>query len=352
MEKFDFTTFKKFRHDDPHVPTGFWFPTFMEPFQETFYKSGVNTFHSFLKKHYQCKKWMLFSDYVIADKSKPNDVMTLMIIPYFISLADLKSIINDLQSKDIKHTKFINNEFISFVNDAPVLFVNILMNKNRKLDFFDEKRTFQIYTESAIKMLKRWCRTTPENRTRFEDEIKDLNSMQQELKKQSPNLSLLRDIFIVGNIVAYLMCETLKFIKDIEIIGWFSDRDKILDYKKKHIKTPLVEIFIANYFHILSKTQSLQNEPNLVFGLPEETGTVWYDECNRLCDYICGTIADYNLVNNSSTHNKFIFILEKLIASNDKFLIYSIEMTKKQVCAKRITVNKGECPVGTFVLYA
>ncbi len=93
------------------------------------------------------------------------------------------------------------------------------------------------------------------------------------------------------------MCEMVKIINDIEIIGWFSDRDKLLDFKKQKLRKPFIVELISNYFHVFCENQSLHTQTKLAFGIPEKNGKMWYDECIRLCDYICGTIADFNFEN-------------------------------------------------------
>jgi hypothetical protein len=339
MKKLNFKKFQKVKYEDNNPITGFAIPQFMEQFNDTFYKSAYKIFEQFLKKNSIHKKWMFFSDYVISDQNKSNDVITICIIPYFISLDKLQAIINTVRPKDLKHTRTIGYEFIELITKMPILFISILLDKKRKLDFIDERKTLNILIDGAINMLSHWIQTTPENKSIYEKEICDFKIIKQELNKKSPNLKLIRDIIITANIIAFLMSEHLKVLKNTQVIGWFSDRDKILDFKNQHIKNPIIGSFIENYLHILLENQSIQNRPNLFFGLPERSGKVWYDGCNRLCDYICGTLADLNLQENYTTHEKFSFLLEKLICSSDQFLIFDIKMNKKEIAVRRITIG-------------
>ena len=44
-------------------------------------------------------------DYCIGDKNKKNDVITFVIYPYILNFDDWKKVINNLQKKDLKHTR-------------------------------------------------------------------------------------------------------------------------------------------------------------------------------------------------------------------------------------------------------
>lgn len=70
----------------------------------------------FLKRASFSPKWMLYSDYCLDDKNKPNDVLTFVLIPFIneAKYQELEKKINETQPVDIKHTKNINKEFMSY----------------------------------------------------------------------------------------------------------------------------------------------------------------------------------------------------------------------------------------------
>ncbi len=140
----------------------------MIPFQDTFYKSLYEIFSKFLKQHNEVKKWMIFTDYVIGDRNKSNDVITSVLIPYVFPIDRIQYIIKSIQPKDIKKTKKVKEEFIKFINTAPILFINVILNKKQKLCFKNEKKFLILLIEAAIKMLERWCQTTPKNLAHYE----------------------------------------------------------------------------------------------------------------------------------------------------------------------------------------
>jgi len=140
----------------------------MIPFQDTFYKSLYEIFSKFLKQHNEVKKWMIFTDYVIGDRNKSNDVITSVLIPYVFPIDRIQYIIKSIQPKDIKKTKKVKEEFIKFINTAPILFINVILNKKQKLCFKNEKNFLILLIEAAIKMLERWCQTTPKNLAHYE----------------------------------------------------------------------------------------------------------------------------------------------------------------------------------------
>ena len=105
MSKFDFQKFKIIKSDESESVVGFLVPEFMIPFQDTFYKSSYEIFSKFLKQHNKVKQWMIFTDYVIGDRNKSNDVITSVLMSYVFPIDMIQYIIKSIQPKDIKKTK-------------------------------------------------------------------------------------------------------------------------------------------------------------------------------------------------------------------------------------------------------
>ena len=84
---------------------------FLSHFDETFNKSSHALFSEFFIRNGNVSKWMIFSDYALNDKKKPNDVITFSIIPYVGDFDSIGEKIKKLSFKDVKKLKRVNVEF-------------------------------------------------------------------------------------------------------------------------------------------------------------------------------------------------------------------------------------------------
>ncbi|EFC2855116.1 hypothetical protein CUP90_003001, partial [Escherichia coli] len=100
---------------------GFVLHNFLVAFDSTFNLSNHIKIENFFQKNKHIAKWMIFSDYVLHDKNKPNDVITFSIFPYTENFFELGKKIDLLSFKDTKKLKRINKEFISFINTSEIL---------------------------------------------------------------------------------------------------------------------------------------------------------------------------------------------------------------------------------------
>ena len=89
-----------------------------ECLESTVNKSILEKFQNFLKQYPDVDKWFMCSDYCIGDKNKKNDVITFVIYPYILNFDDWKKVINNLQKKDLKHTRLVSDQFCQFLNQG------------------------------------------------------------------------------------------------------------------------------------------------------------------------------------------------------------------------------------------
>lgn len=98
---------------------GFGIHYFLAAFNDTFYKSSYTDFKKFFIENKDVKKWMICSDYAIGDKNKKNDIVTFTFYPYIVDHQLLQKAIKALAPKDLKNTRTINEDFLSFIKEAP-----------------------------------------------------------------------------------------------------------------------------------------------------------------------------------------------------------------------------------------
>lgn len=273
----------------------------------------------FLKKASLSSKWMLYSDYCLDDKNKPNDVITFVLIP-FISEAqyqELEKKINETQPVDIKHTRNIDTGFIAYIKEQPVFSFSFIVNNRQEMfgdDNDEQVKTVQKILEEIRKTFKTWCDN--EEKTELKDYF---NSCVTKIDRQLNEIFLKKkvkdhiDILLITILGAYFSAAILKRLPKLEIFGWFPDRDKTNE-SCDQIATPIFNAMQYNHMEA-RQYQFCASRP--------DTKTVpFYDNENRIADVICGTIADYNIHANLVSKDKFSIILQDLIADNVFIHIY------------------------------
>ncbi|WP_420240449.1 hypothetical protein, partial [Klebsiella pneumoniae] len=259
---------------------------------------------------------------VLYDKNKPNDVVTFSICPYAEDFFELGKRIDSLSFKDTKKLKRINKEFINFIKKSEILNLSILLSKDRKLDPLNEREMLKTRYKMAIKQINIWIENQGEKKY-FKQLIKNLQLVLTELDKPGANLKAIRDIEIISSLTAYIAFQISQEIK-IDTIGWFSDRDAMLSYKIAKFSKPIIYDLAYNTYHILMYNIDEEYKEKFVFGLPEAEGKVWYDSYNRVPDLIAATLADYNYEKNICSHDKYIPVIEEILADSENSIIYKI----------------------------
>lgn len=301
---------------------GFVFHNFLVAFDSTFNQSNHIKIKNFFQKNKRITKWMIFSDYVLHDKNKPNDVITFSIFPYAEDFFELGKKIDSMSFKDTKKLKRINKEFINFIKKSEILNLSILLSKERKLDPLNEREMLKTRYKMAIMQANIWIKNQGEIK-HFRQLISNLQLILDELDKPGANLKAIRDIEIVSSLAAYITFQISQEIK-IDTIGWFSDRDAMLSYKIARFSQPIMFDLTYNTYHNLMSSINEEYKEKFVFGLPEREGRVWYDSYNRVPDLIAATLADYNYEENICSHAKYIPVIEEILADSERNIIYRI----------------------------
>lgn len=305
--------------------------------EEVFPKEFTNKrLTSFFERNKATSKWMVYSDYCIGDSGKPNDVVTYSVIPFFVDFQVMQNVIQNLAPKDLKNTRSVNEDFLVFMRDAPIINISFVLNKHRiftqKKDRETQREVLLSGLEQYRELLNNWCKTTPEGRSNYLKVLKKISKLKAEMQRKSFNIGLMNDILIVSNLGSYIATIIANYSSP-EIIGWFSDRDKILSTHEGIIN----DIYDTS-FYLLRKHYGINNEGfKSAIGVPKEDpenpGKMWYDEAIKIPDYISGTLADWDTETNYCSKDKFIPIIEKYIAENDNMLIFRLTIDGGFQCA-------------------
>ena len=278
-----------------------------------------NEIKDFLKKASYSTKWMLYSDYCLDDKNKPNDVLSFVLIPFINNEKywEIKKKISETQPVDIKHTNSISVDFMAYIKSQAVFSFSFIVNDRQKL--FGSEEAEQIKTvEQTLTNLKnayiRWRDNaeTKEQEDRYKEYIKKINKQLREifLKKKVKDQI---DVLLITMLSAYYTALILKELPSLQIFGWFPDRDKTNETCEKMAAT----IFNTYQYEFLGAKQY-----QFCSAKPDSSEVPFYDDENRIADIICGTIADYNIQENLISKDKFDTVLKGLMADNMYIKIY------------------------------
>ncbi len=282
---------------------------------ETINKSTICDFNEFILKYNDVSKWTMHSDYCVGDKNKPNDVISFIIFPYIIEFSDWKEIVNSIQKKDLKHTRKIEDDFCKLLNEELFFGISFILDKKSVFDSFKDKEVIMPLLDNYVKLVEKW-QDASNDKTYHKETLKKLNLIKEKSRKKNFNYKLLGEIFIVCFLASYLKMLLIKGNENIKLFSWVSDRDKITTWNGG----------IHNeIFHIISeslcikKIENYQKRDVKTIYLSNDVEITFLDEMNRVADYICGSLADFDYSNCLVSAQKHCELIEKVISDN-KFI--------------------------------
>ena len=280
-------------------------------------------FNEFINQHSPSKKWLLVSDYSIGDKKKPNDCICFSLFPHVSDINELLDNLSELAPKDIKSIRVVNSRFISLLNRHPIFSIGIILEKKRRFSL-DEREYFLDRTRALLKQLEIWDESTPEGSGYNAQYRSKLLRLRTKLETKSVNLKLLRDTEIISTVAGYLASMVSNHPN--ELVTWFSDRDSILSHMTNTDEIPLAFDFALTLHHTICSSKNQDPQGIMAFGVPEPTGKMWYDPLIRIPDFICGTLADYNLKTNEITHGKFVPVVQNILTNVQNNIFYKLSI--------------------------
>lgn len=288
---------------------------------ETVNKSAIDQFVKFLGQFPDITKWFMCSDYCIGDKNKANDVISFVLYPYIFDFDEWNEIVYSLQKTDLKHCRHVSESFCKFTKLGFFFSFNFILREKNILYRWKDKASLDILLSTCIDMTEHWQITTPNNAESYKKINKRLKQLQHDAKQKSFNYNLFGQVIIVCFLAGYLRYLLLKEKNNVELFSWLSDRDSITDWKNG---------IYVELFHIISHCicanrlpQDKENKVQDIY-VDDVQNNLFYDGPNRIADFICGGLADFNYVNGSVTGEKQCILLEDVISDNDFLIILDI----------------------------
>lgn len=273
----------------------------------------------FLKRALYSPKWMLYSDYCLDDQTKHNDVITFVMIP-FINEDQYQALdrkIAETQPKDIKKVRSVNDAFMDYFKEQTALSFSFIVNNRQELFGTTEDEQVKTVTQILTNLKQTFITwrdnaDTQSQKDYYMDVIDRIKRQEREIflkKKVKQHI----DILLITIFGAYYTAAIMKRLPNVQIFGWFPDRDKT----NEACDELAVPIFNAlQYGYMDSRLYQF------CAGKPDSTIVPFYDNENRIADVICGTLADYDIQNNLVSKDKFSEVLEGLMADNLFIKIY------------------------------
>lgn len=303
--------------------------------EETMNKSSITLFRNFINKYPDVTKWFMCSDYCLDDKSKSNNVISFVIYPYILNFKDWNSVIETMQKTDLKHCRQVSPAFCDFTKMGYFFSFNFILDENCILEKWKDKSSLDKVIDDYIVMTEKWQQTTPKNAEYYERINKKLHVLRNKTKSKNFNYKLLGRIMEVSFLASYLKFLLYREAKHIEIFSWLSDRDAITSWNDG--------IYLDLYHMVSHNIISEKLTPEKDNSAKELTiidvdKNMFYDPLNRVADFICGGIADFDYVAGSVSGSKQQKLMEEVISDNDYLIILKIlekgmaRVSHKKIC--------------------
>ncbi len=310
-----------------------------DSYLEFFYKEMDRAYSScdliklknFIQKFKEVQSWMIASDYCIGDKHKKNDTIAISIIPYLIELTDMKRQINSIAANDIKGTKKISDEFLEYIGSGNSYHACVITLDHSALG--KTKEDVDRIVDDYVSQLRECCKLNDQNAEVYNQTISKLLQLRQRNQNKSFRRVMFQNMMFVTSMISFY-CYFIHKNASVQKICWFSDRDALIDMGRG-----LAFDIVNLTTHQLCLSNGLDNTKlQLLFGSPEREGKTWFEEVVRIPDYIAGTFADWDIEKNECK-DKYIPIIEKLVAGNDNFILSKIGLQEKIVEHKLVLVS-------------
>ena len=269
-------------------------------------------------------KWILCSDYCLDDKNKANRVITFVLFPYIFDFNQWQELIGAMQKTDLKHTRSISSEFCNFLNQGLVFSFSFILKQHCIFDTWKDKNTMEQLINEYIRMTEQWQTTTPSNADTYKQMNQRLKKLSENSRAKSFNYGLLARIITVTFLAGYLKYLLFRECSDVKLYSWLSDIDNITTWQ---------DGIYYDIYRILSHCLCINKLPEYEKVQPEELyaqisdNHIFYEQLNRVADFICGGIADFNYSDGSVTAKKHCTIMEDIISDNPNIILINVNET-------------------------
>jgi hypothetical protein len=240
-------------------------------------------FGQYIKDH-RTDRWLLFSDYVLKQPHRPNDVFAFTLVPGGNYLPAFTRDFEATARRDFKDVKSVSEPMIRLLSDPRLFSFCFIVDPSRVLT----------RNVAAVRGMLDWSIARLEmkkDKDLREGELGKLKALRRKAATQGFNVRLFDNMILAATFAAflsYLICSYRRATR----IGWFSDRDDITASHQAfvhHLYASDVVAFCHRYLRGWAGPALGVNAP------VEPGGSLWCDAFLRVPDYLAGTVSAWNI---------------------------------------------------------
>ena len=323
--------------NDPAMP-GLGFTNEFLQIKSTFMQSAKDDLLNFANEM-NVKKWVIASDYVIGGSGAHTDSFAFTLYPYIKDFAIWGQEIHAVEPLDIKDRKCFRVPWMQYMRDSSVFHIVFLLDKG----FFygnsllEDKTILLKMVESLRQLLALWETNEQDGpkKSSYKRWIAGVDNKIISLMatKRKGKYTQTRNVFTAA--MLYSMIEYFLLSQcNAELVGWMGDRDPMLQWLGGGYEGFVLDL-TGYYTHILMTNDGLKENGNkLARIVPRFDATQWYDDFNRMPDYLAGGFSRFRMDGLGQDVEIHPF-LEQFCVDNPRLAVIGGAKDNNVFCAKR-----------------
>lgn len=302
-----------------------------EQLRGAFDAASVIPFRQFLDEHARQNQWVLASDYVWGEPSRPQDVAVFSLMPQ-ADVSRLSSRLRAIFPRDFKKTKTVQPELVAWFRSNEAFHFCIVLDKAASISFSDGRNRGVVARESIAKILAYVENVAPEWIVNL------YKVLQRESLSPSFNVRLYADVLLLATCYAFIL-GLLAREGCLARLRWCSDRDNRTTWLDGLVYS-LGLINGARRCHPYGLVLDAADLPFLLMG--QGPSAKRFDPIIRACDYLAGAVSAWSLSKNATTEGaeKYGVMLRDVVVGNERIFMVHLEMSDEQLWARRLVVEK------------
>jgi len=307
--------------------------TMFDVLDSTFGSVGELYFRRFMRSSLT-DKWMIGADFVIGAPEAVHDVFAFTIFPHYEEFTATLAGIAKIFAHDLKRTKVLTDEMVTFLRDTKRFHFCFLVEKDRYINGTVE--TARVAIAHALRIVRGLdARGSAIAEERRDLNIQSLRVVEEAAKAKRFNFRNFFDIHTLSVLLATIMLWIVRH-GECRVIGLFPDRDKMTAGYKSifHTLTDINHSGFCQRIGLNAAKDILAPSAELLEGRD-----LFYDALVRIPDYVAGALSrlDYYSRVLTSEQAKHKDLVERFASDNPNLLI--IQMSESIVSLRASTIR-------------
>lgn len=196
-------------------------------------------FADYVKGH-NTSRWMLFSDYVLNQRDRPNDVFAFTLVPGGQHLNTLLAEFSATATHDFKKIHEVSDSMARLLTDKRLVTFCFVVNPARVITC--GVQALRGMLDDTLAMMEKW-----EDADGHRELIKKFKAMRQKAESRSFNIRLLGDIIVATTLAAFLTYLVCNIPKSNALGG-----SQIGTISRQLISASRIFFTVSTYLHVAS----------------------------------------------------------------------------------------------------